>query len=323
MVALVSFDGRVYPNEAHTWDRLGHGQDGPHLLENAFEQFFSFATGRHTWISIQGQTIRGVASARPRGSRLAWELDCLIVATEATEPVLFALMEQLSAAAAQARVLRVFLRVRAGSDVLAAARKAGFMPYSEETLMRLDAAIPTEPLDPSLVLRPRQRMDGFALFRLYNAAVPVQVRQAEAATYAEWIAGQEKRGQGRGRIDLVAERDGGIVAWLRAVPDSAMGRIDLLIHPDAGRHSGALLSHAVQTLGSRRPVYCMVPSYAGCLASSLEQRGFERAGDYAGMVKRLALPARELSRVRAAVQQPLATASVFYAQPHLSPEIVD
>src|SRR5438874_4424162 len=91
LVALVSFDGRVYPNEAHTWDRLGRQPEGPRLLENALEQWLSFATGRHPWISIQGQTIRGVASARPRGSRLAWELDCLIVAAEETEPVLLAL----------------------------------------------------------------------------------------------------------------------------------------------------------------------------------------------------------------------------------------
>src|SRR5437763_1662541 len=87
LVALVSFDGRVYPNEAHTWDRLGRATESPRLLESAIEQWFSFATGRHTWISIQGQTIRGVVSARHRGSRLAWEVDCLIVAAEDAEPV--------------------------------------------------------------------------------------------------------------------------------------------------------------------------------------------------------------------------------------------
>ncbi len=313
LVALVSFDGRVYPNEAHTWDRLGRRQEGPHLLENALEQFFAFATGHHTWISIQGQTIRGVASARPRGSRLAWELDCLIVAAEETEPVLFALMEQLSMAAAHARVLRVFLRVRAGTDLLLFARKSGFTPYCEETLMRLDGETPEEPLDPSLTLRPRQPGDGFALFRLYNAVVPVEVRRVEAATYSEWVAGQEKRGQGRGRFDLVAERESEVVAWLRAVPDGAMGRIDLLVHPAAGRYSGGLLSHAVHVLGARRPVFCMVPSYAGGLRALLEQRGFEHAGEYAGLVKRLALPARELSRARVVAKQPLVTVSAFYS----------
>lgn len=307
LVALVSFDGQVYPNEAHTWDRLGRSPNGPRLIENAFEQWLSFATGRHTWISIQGQTIRGVASARPRGSRLAWEIDCLIVAAEESEPILLALLGQLSAAAVRARVLRVFLRVEAGSDVVAAARKAGFMPLVSETLFRLSGGLEQESLAPELQVRERNRTDGFALFRLYNQVTPLDVRQLEAATYAEWIACQEKRSQGRGRLDAVAVVNGDVVAWVRAVPDGGTGRIDLLLHPDASHHAGALLSHAVQALGERRPLYCMVPAFAGSFAALLEERGFERGDDFIGMVKRLALPARQLAGARVPAHQPLAT----------------
>src|SRR5713226_3053233 len=98
LVALVSYDGRVYANEAMTRDRIGT-HDSPHPLETAFEQWFSFATGRHTWISVKGPTLRGLVSARKRGSKLAWEIDCLINASEADNSVLMSLLDQLTAAA--------------------------------------------------------------------------------------------------------------------------------------------------------------------------------------------------------------------------------
>jgi hypothetical protein len=308
LVALVSFDGRVYPNESHTWDRLGRQSEGPRLLENAFEQWFSFATGRHTWISVQGQTIRGVISARPRGSRLAWEIDCLIVADEDEEAVLLALLDQANAAAVQARVLRVFLRVEAGSDLLAPVRKAGFMPLVVERLYRLTGSAPETSPDPSLQLRERGRTDGFTLFRLYNLVTPVSVRELEAATYAEWIAGQEKRSQGRGKLDVVVERGGEIVGWLRAVPDGGVGRLDLLLHPDAAAYGPGLLAHAVSWLGNRRPLYCLVPAYATGLASMLEEGGFDLAGEYISLVKRLALPLREPAPTRVPAHHPIVPA---------------
>lgn len=306
LVALVSFDGRVYANEAHTWDRLGR-REGARLLENALEQWFSFATGRHTWISVEGLTIRGVISARARGSRLAWEVDCLIIASDDVQPTLDALVEQLLDAATRAGTLRIFLRLEAGSATLEAARTLGFMPYVHETLLQLAEPAPELPLDPALTLRKRTRADGFALFRLYNAVTPESVRRYEAATYAEWIAGQERRSQGRGKHDLVAEQDGRLVAWLCAVPDGEIGRIDLLLHPDAAAHGPTLLAHAARLLGERRPLYSLVPRYAENLLALHREQGFVPVAEYAGMVKRLVTPIKEAKPVRVPAHQPLAT----------------
>ncbi len=58
LVALVSFDGRVHPNEAKPLESLGLDERA-HMLETALEQWFSFATGKHTWVSVRGATIRG------------------------------------------------------------------------------------------------------------------------------------------------------------------------------------------------------------------------------------------------------------------------
>src|SRR5437588_271187 len=102
LVALVSFDGTVYPHEAHTWDRLGR-------------------------------------------------------------------------AALEARVMRLFLRAEAGSEVLPAAHKAGFMPAAREWLLQLAGDTAGAALDAGVELRDRRRTDGFPLFRLYNLLTPIEV----------------------------------------------------------------------------------------------------------------------------------------------------
>ena len=94
LVALVAYDGKVYPNEAITRDRVGK-EASPHPLETAIEQWFSFATGRHTWISVKGATLRGLVSARKRGSKAAWEIDCLIHTDEEPD-VLLNLLDQVT-----------------------------------------------------------------------------------------------------------------------------------------------------------------------------------------------------------------------------------
>ena len=123
LVALVSYDGRVYANEAMTRDRIGT-QDSPHPLETAFEQWFSFATGRHTCVSVKGATLRGLVSARKRGSKQAWEIDCLIDAAEDDDGVLMSLLDQMTEAAGRSGALKIFsaapkrFRRRAGDSAV-------------------------------------------------------------------------------------------------------------------------------------------------------------------------------------------------------------
>src|SRR3990170_3074279 len=134
LVALVSFDGRVYPNEAKTRDRLGRDESGSRPLESAIEQWFSFATGRHTWISVRGATLRGLVSARARGSAAAWELDTLINAAEDDEGVCLSLLDRAVEDAGREGAEKVFLRVLSESPVLVMARRAGFACVATERL---------------------------------------------------------------------------------------------------------------------------------------------------------------------------------------------
>lgn len=299
LVALVSFDGRVYPNEARTWDRLGCDPAAAPVLSSAVEQWFSFATGRHTWISIQGQTIRGLISARPRGTRNAWEIDCLIVAAD-SEHLALNLFDQVTAGAARSGTHKLFLRLDAGSELLVAARKAGFVPYTAEHLLRAGPPLPAEPLlPPGLALRPRERSDEFGLFQLYNRSAPAAVRMTEGVDLSEWKAAAERRGGGRGAADIVAEREGRIVAWLRTSRGECAGRLDLSLAPEEWPSVDALIAWGMRDLGDIRPVYAALPAYAQALIERLRAVGFTPAGEYALLAKRLTQLVRAARPVRA------------------------
>ena len=277
LVALVSYDGRVYSNEAMTRDRIGTN-DSPHPLETAFDQWFSFATGRHTSISVQGTTLRGLVSARKRGSKLAWEIDCLIHAPDGDNGVLMSLLDQLTRAAGKSGALRIFMRLPGASDTGHVAMHCGFAPYqSEVTYARpIDA---TEPHPLPEGFRRRAKADLYALFQLYNAVVPHGVRTAEAMTFAEWTAAQERLGK---TSQYVVERDGAVRGWLRVARDGDVARFDVLA--DAGIVDD-LLEAALAKVASRRTVYTIVPEHDAGLRARLAALGFAQGDDYAVLVR--------------------------------------
>src|SRR5690242_14755867 len=254
LVALVSLDGRVYPNEARTWESLGRRPAGPRILDSALVPWFSFATGWHTWISVQGQSIQGLISARQRGNRTAWEVDCLIAASD-DERVTADLFDQLAAGAGASGVLRIFLRLESGSDLTAPARRAGFVPYAEERLMRSAAPVAPAALPGGLSIQPVKPADAFSLFRLYNAAVPESIRRMEAPTFQQWQGAAERRAVGRRKQHLVVRRGGETIAQLQSCRGSDLGKIDLLVHPSANSELPALIHLAASRLDANRPQF--------------------------------------------------------------------
>lgn len=288
LVALVSFDGRVYPNEAKTRSRIDRTDAAPHPLERALEQWFSFATGCHTWISVRGATLRGLVSARRRGAKTVWELDCVINAAEDDDSICLGLLEQALRDAARSHVDRVFLRLSAESAVLPIARRLGFCAYQHETLFSSAAPRPLpHHLDALPRFRKVTRSDERALFDLYRACTPEQVREAEAVTFEEWKAAQD-RSWLVGRVSQqLAERDGRAVAWYRSAVDGDRADFDLLLHP-AERAREALFDVALGHIGGRRAV-TLVSSSASGLMQSLQRRGFERGPEFVSLVMRTAV----------------------------------
>ena len=288
LVALVSFDGRVYPNEAKTWDRLGLHDRGPHPLETALEQWFSFATGKHTWVSVRGATIRGVISARRRAKRSAWEVEVLIDASDDKDVVL-SLLRRMTAGVTKLGAERVFLRLAADSHLLDIAREAGFFTYSSETLYR--HAGPLRAGSPCPAARPRTKTDTLGIFHLYTRSVPASVRAIEGPTLREWLAALEPWG---GRpTDIVLEEDGVIAAWLRLLPGQP-ARFSLL-QGQASIDLDAVAREAAARLSGSRSYLCLAPSYGQSLAVALKGLGFEPAGEYVALAKRLLRPAEEMT----------------------------
>jgi hypothetical protein len=291
LVALVSYDGKIYANEAVTFDRIGT-QDSPHPLEAAFEQWFSFATGRHTWISVKGPTLRGLVSARKRGSRLAWEIDCLINAEERDGSVLMSLLDQVTDAAGRSGAHKIYVRLPAASAFVGEAARCGFAAYRREQAWGLERARGRAGAAAEGVRR-AGKADAFAIFQLYSALVPESVRRYEAMTMAEWTAAQEPIGRG---AQYVAGDDGRVSGWLRLAGDGELGRFELIAHHHA---LDDMVETALAKLANRASLHTLLADHQAALASLLEARGFEPGDEYTVMVRRTVRPVKQAKPVPA------------------------
>jgi len=275
--ALVTYDGRVYANEAMTLDRVGT-DDSPHPLEAALEQWFSFATGRHTWISVKGARLRGLASARKRGSKLAWEIECLIDAEDDDGGVLLSLLDQVTEAAGKSGALKIFLRLPSDSDAVEGVMRCGFTTYRRERVYRIATADATR--DEPAALRRRAKADAYPLFQLYNHTVPEDVRRIEGATLADWTAAQETLGKTAQYVIDHGERVGG---WLRLAGDGDIGRFDLIGVPEV---ADDLIDGALAKLANREWAYTLAPEHMPGVESRLQERGFEAGEAYTVLSRR-------------------------------------
>lgn len=291
LVALVSYDGRVYANQAMTRDRIGT-QESPHPLETALEQWLSFATGRHTCVSVKGPTLRGLVSARKRGTRQAWEIDCLIDASD-DEEVLLSLLDRITEAAGRSGAMRVFLRLPADSELTAASARAGFTPYLRERVYWRDTRGAGREAPPSL--RRRGKTDLYAVFQAYNALVPPEIRRHEGMTFAEWQAAQETLGR---MTHYVIEDQRRIGAWVRVAGDGDIGRFDLLA--DDATLDDAIAA-GIAKVSNRERACVITAEYQVALESRLQSLGFERGAEYTVLARRTVLPVKEKKNVRAVV----------------------
>jgi len=290
--------GPSYHNEAETWERLGLEEPRFRLLESALRQWLPLGGRRHTWTAVRGLGACALASARRRSGPSAWEVDYLIT-SQGSETVCWTLLEQLSEELGRAGVEKLFLRLKADSPLLEVIRQVGFFPYLKERLLAIARA--PQGLEPwNLPLRERTSADAFALFQLYNAAVPAAVRRNEAATVREWADVQEK-----GRCQhLIATGADGPVAWLCIAKGNRAGRFSLLTQRREEVPLDYLLAAAFDHLADRRPILCLVPEYQKAVGHRLEELGFRTVAEYVVLVNRLARPVEEAVPVAEGVRHP-------------------
>ena len=287
LLALVSYNGRGYRNQAWTRERLG-ADETQNTLGMVLDQCLAFARGRSAWISVRRQRLQGLVGARRRGGRQAWEIDYLIDATRDQEAV-GGLLDCAIAEVGRAGAEKLFLRLTSDSDLFEVVREAGFVPYREEVLYTRGPGIRNQA--PAVEVRPVMPSDSYSLFRLYNVCTPEVTRRQEAATFGEWHAAQERRWLKHG-AELVQERNGRVAASARAARLGQGVAVDLLLDASELDEAPALIEAALQAVepeaGAR--VFVLLPAQAEGLARRLEDEGFGARQQFVSLMRRTTRP---------------------------------
>jgi hypothetical protein len=281
LLALAAHNRRAYPNEAWPRERLGVAGASPLALGVAVDQLRALGRGRRVWISGTRRHLEGLASARQRGGRQAWEIDCLIDAT-ADQTATATLLDRAVADVGRCGGEKLFIRLAAGSALLPEVREAGFLSYREEVLYAR-VGVASDEGDPALrVMNPS---DSYPAYRLYNVTTPESVRRLEAATFGEWHAAQERHWL-RGGVALVSDHEGRLDVVVRAARLGQGVAVDLMVDDAATSRAEALVRSAVQAVdGAHLPIFILTAK-GSSVVGAIESAGFDLQGEYVSLLRR-------------------------------------
>ena len=296
LASLLAFLRKGHSNDAKTGRNLGRKERRLFSLGRFFQEWLSLDEDRYTWIDISRGRIKGLISVRTRPFPTSWQVDTLIVAPSAEcHDICLGLLDYVSAVGGEVGMHKVFLRIQRECPLRDVARQAGFLPYKTELLYWREILTPSasdgSPVDG--VVRAKRPGDELALFQLYSATVPGHVRQAEAMTFDEWKAITKKDLSLPTQQELVLEREGSLVGWLRVRRGGQANSFDILALPQEPGTVAGLLRHCLGLLDQRRPTYCLFSEYRQDLRQTLEENGFCPAGEYSSLVKQLAVRVKQ------------------------------
>ena len=280
--ALVEVTSQTWPRVQPESGHLSHLALLSHSLTRPVDR-------RQAWVCTSRSGVRGIAIAKSRAGGLAWDVEHLYAEEDRDAA---ALLDHLCGQAAHAAVRRVFMETPSGPRGIDIGRRAGFDRYTSAQLFYLPAQAPRQQLE-TFGARPRLRADEQPLFQLYNAAVPLKVRRAEALTYEEWAAlygGRHKWAPtlfGE-RQQLVWEFGTWLIGWMEVVFGSRSQFLEVLIGPDGERHIDEMIAYAVSQTSPKAPLYATAREYQPALASGLQRAGFREVSDVDIHVRQLA-----------------------------------
>ena len=302
LVALFTFDGEVYENQAVTRERLAHPGAPPRPLNAAIQQWAG--RGRRTWLDVRGRQIEGIATAREL-TPTVWAVDTLIDASTADDDaVLSALLRQAVEAATRAGVTHLLLRTPADAPAGPVALRLGFKPVVAERLWEGARLTASAGAAATVTVREASAADDVARFQLFNRAVPIAGREALALTLDEWRRTQERHWLGRGAWELVALADDRVRGALRLSTSRGTAQFDLLTDPDTQQAGAALLAVAAEHLSGAGRVRALIPQCLPALAPPLADGGLEATAAYVLMCRRTTKPLAEKRRGRARMTVP-------------------
>ncbi len=286
LFALMS-SGRASKNEAWPRERVYSIDESLNPVATMFDQFAGVSRGRGAWISTGRQRLLGLAGARRRGGRRAWEVDYLADMSP-DQGALPYLIDCAIRAAGRSGAEKLFLRIRADSPMLSVVLATGFTAYRDETLY--SHAQPLAPVAATSGLRAAGLADSYLLYRLYSATTPEAVRRSEAANFGEWQAAFESRWLKNG-VRLIEERSGQITSVISAARIGKNLSLELLAAEPADINLFGLAAAAAQTLqAGLDSIQLLVPNTDIGFAAQLLAAGFEPETNYTALMRRTTVP---------------------------------
>ena len=267
-----------YSNHARPLAGVVSGRGGRPSLTTVARSCVAPRTRAGAWAAREdgGEAVASAGSLRGRSS---WQVTQLVASDDA-ESAAERVLERVSAAAGRSGAQRLFLRLPAESDLLGAARRAGYFAIYHETLLVLEQ--PNVPRDRSerrgKAPRDASRRDEYDLFRLYNAAVPAQVRRLAGVTFDQW---RDSRALGPGRTrEFVQDGEHGLAGWLSVGRRGTNGWLRLTAAPGADDAPTTLAAFGLERLAEPRHVRVLVAEFQPDLQRALVAVGFAPVCEY-------------------------------------------
>ncbi len=287
LAVLLLFLGKSPLNGARTRDKFNNNGEGLLSFMPLVASCLIPQDGRHNLMYAQHGLIQGLVSLRRRGGPSAWEVERLLVAPGFEESCVD-LLEGLGSARDEVGMERLFLRLESESHLVDIAKQAGFRHSHIEKLFKLDRVSLATLEDISTDLRPKNKVDEHALFRLYSSVVPVQIRTVEGMTFSEWLESKERAT----RKEFVLTHEDQISAWIRIRNNKMAGQFDIVSAPQSGDLQ-SLVDSSMSILRDKYPIYCLVTDYQEQLQRIIEGEGFQQVEEYTCLNKHLAVRVRE------------------------------
>ena len=278
-------------NRAYTLDAIvGRGAASFSPFAAARLSLASKRSGVCSLVSFQDNRIRGLAAGRKRSGATVWELSHLLVARDGLGAAA-ALLERFCQHVALRGGHRVFVRLPMSDDLVAEARRSGFIRCTEELVYGGVSAGDTGAVPSGL--RGKSPADEFGLFSLYSASTPVEERAAGGMTFDQWRSAKERS---KGSKEFVIETGGRVAAWLRVVRHRRSVVMEMTVHPRRSDRAGEIMDFGLGLVQSGGTVLFLLGGYQTDLQSLLSDRGFEVESEFVTMASSMVATARPTER---------------------------
>ncbi len=194
---------------------------------------------------------------------------------------------------------RIYAQVKSDNGAEEVFRQSGFSTFTREDiyLLRPERIMEFANQPSTRMLRRQRKRDAWSLLRLYNAATPRPVQQAEGMVSSEGQLGKLgdwwEQALGTGYV-LEAPGDS-IAGAARITRGRAASWLRIYLHPEAQGAAGEMVCGALGLVRSRhpRPVYCPVRDYEGGVRGYLELAGFDLVYKRSLLVKHTTVRVKE------------------------------